>query len=151
MGQDLAPPSAAPQQTRGPRPLPLFLALLRDAALRNPELGQRALAGLRRYQQSAPPPPRVERPVFASVEGASLRDCGGEGSTLVLVPSLINPPDILDLDADCSLAGALAARHRVLLLDWGPAATRARLDLVGHVEALLLPLLAKAGPATLVG
>ncbi|WP_051676770.1 alpha/beta fold hydrolase [Sphingomonas astaxanthinifaciens] len=119
--------------------------------MRNPELGQRALAGLRRYQESAPPPPRAQRPVLASVGGASLRDCGGEGATLILVPSLINPPDILDLDPDCSLAEALAARHRVLLLDWGPAAARAQLDLVGHVEALLLPLLANAGPATLVG
>ena len=55
-----------------------------------------------------------------------MRDCGGSGPTLMLVPSLINPPTILDLDPDCSLAEALATQHRVLLLDWGPAAERQR-------------------------
>jgi len=70
---------------------------------------------------------------------------------LVLVPSLINPPTILDLDADCSLAEALAIRHRVLLLDWGMAAERRGLDLEGHVTERLLPLIDAVGRGKLVG
>lgn len=151
MATDLAPPSVAPQQTRGPRPLPLFLELLRQAALRDPELGRAALEGLRRYQSAPPPPARRERPVARAIEGVSLRDCGGSGSLVVLVPSLINPPTVLDLDADCSLAEALAERHRVLLLDWGAAAARRKLDLDGHVDERLLPLLAPLGPVSLIG
>ena len=80
-----------------------------------------------------------------------MRDCGGSGPTLLLVPSLINPPTILDLDPDCSLADILAAKHRVLLLDWGPAAKRKHLDLDGHVAERLVPLLDAAVPSILVG
>jgi polyhydroxyalkanoate synthase len=85
------------------------------------------------------------------VAGACLRDCGGAGPTLILVPSLINPPTILDLDPGCSLAEALAARHRVLLLDWGPAAARKDLDLDDHVGRLLIPLVESVGPSSLIG
>jgi polyhydroxyalkanoate synthase len=69
------------------------------------------------------------------------------------VPSLINPPRILDLDADVSLAAAIAQMgRRVLLLDWGPAAERSALGIADHVEALLMPLLDELGePAALVG
>lgn len=136
---------------RGPRPLPLFLDLLRDAAAHDPALGRKALEGLRRYQSAPPPPPQRERPIVHQVGEASLRDCGGIGPTLVLVPSLINPPTILDLDPDCSLANALATRHRVLLLDWGPAAARKHLSLDGHIDERLIPLIEAAGPAALVG
>jgi polyhydroxyalkanoate synthase len=129
----------------------LFLELLRQAALPDPELGRAALEGLRRYQEAPPPRPRRERPVVHAVEGTSLRDCGGSGSTLILVPSLINPPTILDLDPGCSLAEALAARHRVLLLDWGPAAGRRELSLDRHVEERLVPLIEAQGPAILAG
>lgn len=61
---------------------------------------------------------------------------------VVLVPSLINPPEILDLDEQVSLANAIAGMgRRALLLDWGDARERSTLDLGGHVEQLLLPLL----------
>jgi polyhydroxyalkanoate synthase len=136
---------------RGPRPLPLFLNLLREAVARDPDLGRQALEGLRRYQSAPPPPPRRERPPLQHLHGTSLRDCGGTGPTVLLVPSLINPPTILDLDRDCSLADALASRHRVLLLDWGPAAARKDLSLDGHVDQRLVPLIKAAGPAVLVG
>ena len=72
---------------------------------------------------------------------------------MVLVPSLINPPNILDLDDESSLAGALArAGRRVLLLDWGPAADRVELGVGDHVEQLLVPLIEALGePAALIG
>lgn len=82
-----------------------------------------------------------------------LRNCGGDGSPLVLVPSLINPPDVLDLDERVSLADAIAAMGRhVFLLDWGAASERSTLDLGEHVTGLLLPLLRDLGePPALVG
>jgi polyhydroxyalkanoate synthase len=91
--------------------------------------------------------------VAAQVGGALLYDFGGDGSPAVLVPSLINPPRVLDLDDEVSLASAVAKMgRRALLLDWGPARERADLDIGGHVERLLVPLLEKLGqPTALIG
>ena len=136
----------------GPRPLPLFLELVRRAAERDPQLGARALRGLAAYQQAHRTPNFLERPAVARVGGATLRECGGAGRPVVLVPSLINPPHILDLDPETSLAAALTGSGRVLLLDWGPAQDRAELSVGEHVSELLLPLLASAKePPVLIG
>jgi polyhydroxyalkanoate synthase subunit PhaC len=133
--------------------LPLFIAMVRTMAERDPARAKSALDGLHRYQQAVFDPCPPVRPVAAQVGPACLRASGGNGPPLVLVPSLINPPDVLDLDAEASLAGALAGFGRtVLLLDWGPADARASLDVAGHVEQLLVPLLAGLDePAALVG
>ena len=141
------------QQNRAPRPLPLFLALVRLVSERDPELAARALEGLDRYEQAPRIRVRPERPAVEQVGGATLRDCGGSGPPVVLVPSLINPPEILDLDEEVSLAEAIAGTgRRALLLDWGRAGERSGLGLSGHVEALLLPLLGKLDePPALVG
>ena len=71
----------------------------------------------------------------------------------MLIPSLINPPRVLDLDEDNSLCAAVAASgRRALLVDWGPASARCGLDLSAHVEAILLPLLRSVGaPPALIG
>lgn len=131
--------------------MPFFLELVRQAGQKDAELAAAALAGLRRYQQAPRPPSARERAVAARVDGATLRDCGGQGPPIVLVPSLINPPHILDLDREASLAEALTGQGRVLLLDWGPAKQRL-LSLTGHVRERLLPLLDSLGePAALVG
>jgi polyhydroxyalkanoate synthase len=153
----LLPDAVAPQheQARGhaPRPLPLFLELLREMSEKDPALARDALAGLRAYDGA----PRRKRPApapeIARVGGACLRDHGGVGLPAVLIPSLINPPRILDLDRDTSLAGGVAGMgRRALLLDWGSASERAELSVAGHVEQLLLPLLRKVGePVALVG
>ncbi|HKX93051.1 MAG TPA: alpha/beta hydrolase, partial [Sphingomicrobium sp.] len=92
-------------------------------------------------------------PEAARVGGACLRDHGGAGPPAVLIPSLINPPRILDLDAEVSLAEAMTRMgRRVLLLDWGPAEERKDLSVAGHVEELLRPLLRSIGePAALIG
>ena len=132
------------QHKHAPRPLPLFLALVGEAAREEPELARRALAGLARYGDAERPDAPAARPVVAQIGATCLRDLGGSGPPVVLVPSLINPPRVLDLPG-ASLAEALAARHRVLLLDWGVAGERAGLDLGGHVEALLVPLLKEIG------
>ena len=139
--------------SRAPRPLPLFLDLVREVSTRDPELASAALAGLRAYESA----PRRERaapgPEIARVRGAALRDQGGSGPPVVLVPSLINPPQILDLDEHVSLTAAIAHMgRRVLLLDWGKADARSDLSIAGHIEDLLLPLLGEiAEPVALIG
>jgi poly[(R)-3-hydroxyalkanoate] polymerase subunit PhaC len=126
--------------------LPLFLELVRLKAKDDPQLARAALDGLAIYAEAKRSEPRSPRPITAQIGGAALRDHGGSGAPVVLVPSLINPPNILDLDDDASLAASLAAGgRRVLLLDWGPAADRANLSIGEHVEQLLVPLLGALG------
>jgi polyhydroxyalkanoate synthase len=138
---------------RAPRPLPLFLELVRQASERDPELARDALSGLRTYEAAERSPRPAPAREIARVRGAALRDHGGAGPPAVLIPSLINPPRILDLDAQTSVAGAVARLgHRSLLLDWGNADARRELSVAGHVEHLLLPLLRNIGePVALVG
>src|SRR4051794_5764650 len=149
----LLPQYSALQHERAPRPLPLFLELVREVSERDPQLASDALAGLRAYERG----PRRERPPpkpeIARVRGAALRDHGGEGPLAVLIPSLINPPRILDLDQQVSLTAAIAGmERRTLLLDWGKADERAELSVAGHIEQLLLPLLRSIGdPVALIG
>ena len=141
------------QHERAPRPLPLFLELVREVAERDPELARQALIGLKAYERAeratVPPP----KPEVSRVGGTCLRDHGGAGPPAVLVPSLINPPHILDMDRDASLAEAVARMGRqVLLLDWGPAKDRAGASVGDHVGNLLVPLLRELGePVALVG
>ena len=133
--------------------MPLFLELVREVSARDPKLAADALAGLRVYERAArrarPPP----KPEVARIRDATLRDHGGEGRTIILVPSLINPPRILDLDEQVSLAGAISRMgRRALLLDWGKAEERSELSVAGHIEELLLPLLRSMGePVALAG
>ena len=147
------PQHSAPQHERAPRPLPLFLELVREVAERDAELARAALAGLRAYERAPREERRPPKPEVTRVGGAALRDHGGSGPPLVLVPSLINPPRILDLDEQVSLTGAIARMgRRTLLLDWGKADARADLSVAGHVKELLLPLLRSIGePVALIG
>lgn len=138
----LSPKIAAPQQR--PRPLPVFLDLLREQTAGEPERMQRALAGLRRYQEA--PRPAKPRPMkaLATRLGASLRDYGGDGPGLLFVPSLINPPSVLDMPRRSLLRWLAGRGRRVLLLDWGwPGEERRDLSVAGHVEQILLPLMAE--------
>src|SRR5689334_11901541 len=149
----LLPQHSALQHERAPRPLPLFLELVREVSERDPKLAADALAGLRAYE-TAPRRERPEpKPEVARVRGACLREHGGEGPPALLVPSLINPPRILDLDAEVSLTAAIARTgRRTLLLDWGTADQRSELSVAGHVEELLLPLLRSMNePVALIG
>jgi polyhydroxyalkanoate synthase len=113
-----------------------------------------ALAGLRRYQEAPRAPAPEPMPAIAETEGAMLRDYGGSGPPVLFVPSLINPPTILDLGEERSLLRWLARQgRRVLLLDWGwPGETRKAFDVADHVERILLPLARSLEePADLVG
>jgi polyhydroxyalkanoate synthase len=118
-----------------------------------PELAAKALEGLRLYEDAPRRAHHRQRPAVARIGPAALRHCGGDGPPAVLVPSLINPPDVLDLDETVSLADAVAKMGRqALLVDWGAARERVRLDLGAHVTDLLQPLLGELDePPALIG
>jgi polyhydroxyalkanoate synthase len=81
-----------------------------------------------------------------------LRDHGnGAGQPVLVVPSLINPPTVLDLAPGNSLLAALAdAGLRPLLVDWGE--TPEPLGLSALIEDRLLPLLGQLGkPVPVLG
>jgi polyhydroxyalkanoate synthase len=125
----------------------LFLDMLARETAGKPDRMAHALAGLRAYQEAPRDPPVEPMPAIAEIMGATLRDYGGEGQPVLFVPSLINPPTVLDL-GERSLLRWLAARgHRVLLLDWGDEVrARASLSIAGHVTEVLLPLIARIEP-----
>lgn len=82
-------------------------------------------------------------PAVASAGRATLRDYGGEGLPVVFVPSLINPPLVLDLDENSLLRWLARQGVRPLLVDWGaPTPDDRAQDVTAHIEELLLPLLA---------
>lgn len=137
----LSPFHAAAQH--GPRPLPLFLSLLRSETAASPKRRHAALAGLKAYQEAERPPERVLPPAIAESGRARLRDYGGDGPAVVFVPSLINPPFVLDLADDNSMLRWLATQGlRPLLVDWGsPAPDNRDEGLDHHIVRLLLPLI----------
>jgi polyhydroxyalkanoate synthase len=148
----------------GPRPLPLFLDMLRTETATSPERQAQALIGLRRYQQADRPVTPYSHRIIAAQHGdAKLwhipperrRPAGAPvRPPVVLVPSIINAHDILDLGRGHSFARFLAGRgHPVYLVDWGsPLAEQAQLSLEELITRRLLPLLAHLGaPPILLG
>ncbi len=127
--------------------------MLRSETAASLERRTAALAGLRRYQEAR----RVRRrmaPARHRSGPARLRDHGGDGPPVVFVPSLINPAFVLDISPGRSLVEHVAAAgFHAWLVDWGtPRPQDAGLDLAGHVERRLLPLLARLDrPPLLVG
>jgi polyhydroxyalkanoate synthase subunit PhaC len=138
----LTPKLAAPQHK--PRPLTLFLEMLRSMTAHDPQQMEQALLGLRRYQEAEREPSPPLMPVITEANGAMLRDYGGGGPPLLFVPSLINPPNVLDLPGERSMLRWFAAQHfRVLLLDWGSdGAARRSMSVADHVEQIIVPLMA---------
>lgn len=127
--------------------MPLFLAMLRRETEGAPDRLTKALSGLRRYQEAPRAPAAPAPAAVAELLGASVRDYGGSGPPVLFVPSLINPPSILDLP-ERSLLRWLAEEGgvRPLLLDWGrDVEARSALSVAGHVEEVLLPLIAALG------
>ena len=141
MNEAALPPFDAALQ-HGPRPLPLFLELLTRETEGAPSRRAAALAGLAAYQAACRGAPRIMPPVLHRAGRASLRDYGGAGVPVLFIPSLINPPFILDLAPERSLLRWLASQgHRVLLLDWGtPDAAERDQDISHHVTERLVPL-----------
>ncbi len=115
-----------------------------------------ALAGLQRYQAAErAAASNLDIPVAAKVGPARLLSIGtGKGEPIVLIPSIINGPQILHLAPDFSFGEYLVeAGHAVYLVDWGAVdATRVDEGLAQQVTNLLLPLINQIGrPVHLVG
>lgn len=115
-----------------------------------------ALAGLQRYQ--AAERVAVTEPdllVSAQIGPTRLLRMGsGSGEPIILIPSIINGPQILHLAPDYSFAEFLAgAGYTIYVIDWGPVnATRKDEILAQQVTEFLLPLIGSIGkPANLVG
>lgn len=128
--------------------------MLRSETSGDPKRMARALKGLRAYQEAPRADPMPLAPAIDEKENAVLRDYGGAGRTVLFVPSLINPPNILDLSEDKSLLRWLAGRgHRVVLLDWGwDSEGRRDMSVGDHVELILAPLVETLEePPALVG
>ena len=95
--------------------------------------------------------PRPVQPQVAQSGNAVLRDHGsGRGAPVVVVPSLINSPTVLDLAPGNSLLAAMAAAGlRPLLVDWGETEPAGLAELV---ETRLVPLVESLGePVAMTG
>ncbi len=92
-------------------------------------------------------------PEAARIGGVALRDYGGDGPAVVVVPSLINPPTVLDLAAHNSMLRWLAKQGvRPLLVDWGDGVQERELGLGDMVADRLAPLIAgRDTPPALAG
>lgn len=140
-----------------PRPLPLFLDIVREAAAEDPVLAAQAMCGLKLYQQAVRP--NADRPstILSKQSRVSLIDYGGDGPPIVFIPSLINPHIVLDIAPGNSLIRHIRDQgHRVFLVDWGqPGQVNADENIDQHILLYLLPLLkdveSQFGPAHLAG
>jgi polyhydroxyalkanoate synthase len=139
---------------RGPHPLPGFLETVARVCGGDRERLRGVLAGLRRYQTAPHAAPRPERPEVARSGSVTLRDHGRHGDEggpiVVIVPSLINSPVVLDLAPGNSLLESMAnSGMRPLLVDWGATDPA---GLAGIVETRLAPLIASLNrPVALAG
>ncbi|WP_372917468.1 alpha/beta hydrolase [Sandarakinorhabdus sp.] len=133
----------------GPHPLPIFLAALQAACADDPARLAAALTGLARYQQAPRTTPLPKRPEIARIGHVSLRGKVGP-RPLVIVPSLINPPDVLDLPGRSLMAHLEAAGLSPLIVDWGD--TPEPLGLSQLVSDRLAPLVGNLNqPVALMG
>ncbi len=105
-----------------PRPLPLLLRLIEQEGREKRVDMLAALSGLKRYQTAKRAQDDRTRAVHSRQGPVSLlrsRNWQPGRETVLMIPSIINGPDILDLADDCSLLDALADTHNVMLVDWG--------------------------------
>ena len=94
--------------------------MLRSETAADPARMETALAGLRRYQEAARA--AADRADAGAGRARSARRCATMAARVrrsLFVPSLINPPNVLDLGEPLAAALAGGAGRRVLLLDWG--------------------------------
>ncbi len=138
--------------------MPLFLSMLREQTAASPERRVAALAGLKAYQEAPRVTARRLAPARFRKGKARLRDYGATRNDgdrpVVFIPSLINPPFVLDLAPQNSLLRWCSEQGlHPWLLDWGtPSPADRDFDITAHIERVLLPLIARLDePPLLVG
>ncbi len=134
--------------------------MLWSVTAHDPMLRKRAFEGLRRYQAAERAAESAPRDVITRAGRARLLTRRGtekrntDAAPVVLIPSLINPPDVLDLTPRRSLLRFLLREgHDAYLVDWGEPDEADRDEGISdHVDSLLLPLLAEfSRPPVLIG
>ena len=101
------------------------------------------VSGVARYQ-TAPAPERPVRPPTVWTQGAArLHFYGGEGAPVVVIPSLVNRADILDLSSDRSFVRDLAANGlATYLLDWNaPGEAERNYSCADYITRVMIPVL----------
>ncbi len=108
------------------------------------------IAGIKLYQQHTATRSVPEAPIVWRSGTTCLRDYGGvpDATPVLVVPSLINRFDILDLDSDHSFLRTLAAQgFRPLVIDWGvPGEDEIFFTLTDYVTKRLIPALDRIAP-----
>ncbi len=112
------------------------------------------IAGIAAYRRFPYTRQLADPPVVWAEGESRLLDYGGDGRTVLFVPSLINRAYILDLMPESSMLRWLAAAGaHPYLLDWGwPGATERRFTLTDYIAGRLQRALAAIpGPVVLAG
>ena len=132
----------------------LAAALQKEATRRMADF----LAGIRAYHHHPYRRDLIDPDPLWSKGSSKLRDYGGTGRPVLLVPSLINRAYILDLKDGNSLVRDMAARGwRPLLMDWGaPGEAESGFDLNDYIMGYLSEALDAAtdlagGPVPVIG
>lgn len=118
---------------------------------------QAMLAGIEAWQRYPYRREASGRPVLARIGGARLLDYGrGTGRPVLVVPSLVNPPHVLDILPERSLLAYLSRQGlRPVLLDWGEPDRESRdFDLGHYVSERVVPALERLsadGPPAMIG
>lgn len=129
-----------------------LLALLAEACGDDRARLAAALRGVRAYQDHPYRRTLPDMPVVARAGGSTIRDYGGDGPTVLFVPSPINPPTVLDLTQGNSLLRWLSGQGlRVLMLDWGEADDDWRAAGLDTLVARLGVLVAVCKPVAVAG
>lgn len=112
------------------------------------------IAGLAAYRRHPWTREMADPPAVWTEGGSRLLDFGGEGPTVLFVPSLVNRAYVLDLTPERSLMRWLPGQgFRTLLLDWGwPGEAERLFTLTDYVAGRLeRALVAAPGPVVLAG
>lgn len=117
---------------------------------------QQFQAGVMRYAANTSPAQDPAYPVCATAGRVTLLDAGGEGQSVILVPSMVNKGYVLDLHPGHSLVEHLRTNgFHVLLIDWGTPAEDNILTLsqviADHLEPLVQAAIQQVGPVALFG
>lgn len=112
------------------------------------------IAGFAAYRRHPWTRQMTDPPAIWAEGGSRLLDYGGEGPTVLFVPSLVNRAYVLDLTPERSLMRWLPGQgFRTLLLDWGwPGEAERHFTLTDYVAGRLeRALMAAPGPVVLAG